>query len=381
MQFSLSDILYALLLFLLFFISLFLFTSDRGKRISNILIGAFFLAIFLNLADSFLLLKQVYFAYPSWALWGSSMILLFGPLLYFYTASVIYKDFGFTGKKLIHFLPFVFFFIATEIAYLSAGHGKELEILQGIYNRRLPSSVYIFSILFYLHFIVYLVMAYRSVKQHQKIAANVYSNAQKVTMNWLLMNIWFFLFIIIMGAVNSYLSFQSLSNAYFLVLGIMIFVLLLFIVFILFKALRNPGMFSVWEEKELEEAGNVKYAASAVAADEKKTILLKLQEHMAANKPYLEPDLTLDQLAAQLSVRPKILSQVINEMAQQNFFEFINHYRIDEAKRLLTNPKDKKITVLEVLYEVGFNSKSSFNTLFKKETGLTPSEFKRKHME
>lgn len=381
MQFSLSDILYALLLFLLFFISIFLFTSDRGKRISNILLGAFFLAIFLNLADSFLLLKQVYFAYPSWALWSSSMILLFGPLLYFYTASVIYKDFGFTGKKLFHFLPFVFFFIATEIAYLSAGHDKELEILKGIYYRKLPSSVYIFSVLFYLHFIVYLVMAYLSVKRHQKIAANVYSNAQKVTMSWLRLNIWFFLFIIVMGAVNSYLSFQSLSNAYFVVLGIMIFVLLLFIVFILFKALRNPGMFSVWEEKEIEEVMNVKYATSNVAVDEKKTILAKLQQHMAANKPYLEPDLTLDQLAAQLSVKPKLLSQVINEMAEQNFFEFINQYRIEEAKRLLTNPKDKKITVLEVLYEVGFNSKSSFNTLFKKETGLTPSEFKRKYME
>jgi len=55
----------------------------------------------------------------------------------------------------------------------------------------------------------------------------------------------------------------------------------------------------------------------------------------------------------------------------------ISNIRIEEAKRLLTNPKDKKITVLEVMYEVGFNSKSSFNTLFKKYTGVTPSEIKR----
>jgi AraC-like DNA-binding protein len=65
---------------------------------------------------------------------------------------------------------------------------------------------------------------------------------------------------------------------------------------------------------------------------------------------------------------------------QQNFFDFINRYRIEEAQRLLTDPPDKKITVLEVLYECGFNSKSSFNTLFKKHTGLTPSEFKKKNM-
>ena len=76
-----------------------------------------------------------------------------------------------------------------------------------------------------------------------------------------------------------------------------------------------------------------------------------------------------------LSLRPKILSQVINETIGQTFFDFINRYRIEEAKRLLTNPADKKITVLEVLYEVGFNSKSSFNKNFKKVTGQSPSEY------
>ena len=66
------------------------------------------------------------------------------------------------------------------------------------------------------------------------------------------------------------------------------------------------------------------------------------------------------------------------EILQQNFFDFINRYRIEEATRLLTNPEDKKITILEVLYKVGFNSKSSFNTLFKKYTGITPTEFRNK---
>ena len=99
---------------------------------------------------------------------------------------------------------------------------------------------------------------------------------------------------------------------------------------------------------------------------------------MQTHKPYLEPELTLDQLASQLSLKPRLLSQAINEIRQQTFFDFINHFRIDEATRLLTNPKDKKITVLEVLYKVGFNSKSSFNTLFKKYTGLTPTEFRQK---
>jgi YesN/AraC family two-component response regulator len=99
---------------------------------------------------------------------------------------------------------------------------------------------------------------------------------------------------------------------------------------------------------------------------------------MESSKPYLEPELTLDQLASRLSLKPRILSQTINEILGQNFFDFINRFRIKEASRLLTNPPDEKTTIQEIYYEAGFHSKSSFNTLFKKYTGLTPREFRKK---
>src|SRR5437868_9405902 len=121
-MFNFSDILFLLVLFLLLFISIFLFTSDKGRRISNILIGSFFLVICLNLTDSFLLLKQVYFQYPAFALWGSNLLLLCGPLIFLYTRSVIYKDFDFTKKKFSHFIPFLVFFSISEISYLAAGY-------------------------------------------------------------------------------------------------------------------------------------------------------------------------------------------------------------------------------------------------------------------
>ena len=62
-----------------------------------------------------------------------------------------------------------------------------------------------------------------------------------------------------------------------------------------------------------------------------------------------------------------------------NFFDFINQFRIDEARSILKNPEKKQFTVLEILYEVGFNSKSSFNTAFKKHTGLTPTQYRKKN--
>jgi AraC-like DNA-binding protein len=380
-MFNFSDILFLLVLFLLLFISIFLFTSDKGKRISNVLIGSFFLVICLNLTDSFLLLKQVYFQNPAWALWGSNPLLLCGPFIFLYTQSGIYKDFKFTKRKLFHFIPFLIFFSVSEISYLAAGYNNQIEILYKIIERKIPPAVYIGSFIIYVHFFSYLFVALQLVKKYELAASNQYSAAQKVTLNWLKTTIWFFLALMLVSAINSYLSFQSVIQAYFFVLSIMIFLLLLFITFLLFKALRNPAIFSAWSEKEIEEAIQTPKYTSPAPDNEKQFILERLQQHMQSVKPYLEPELTLDELATQLSVKPKMLSQTINELLQKNFFEFVNHYRIEEAKRLLTNPKDKKITVLEVMYEVGFNSKSSFNTIFKKDTGLTPSEFKKNHMQ
>ena len=380
-MFNFSDILFVLVLFLLFFISVFLFTSEKGKRISNFLIGSFFLAICLNLTDSFLLLKQVYFQYPSLALWGSSLLLLCGPFIFLYTQSVIYKDFWFSKKKFVHFVPFIISFSASEASYLAAGAATQVEILKKIIERQLPSSVYMVSSIIYFHFFIYLFISLRAVKRYELAAANQYSESKKVTLGWLKTTIWFFLALMIVSAINGYLSFQSVGNIYFVILSLMVFLLLLFIIFVLFKALRNPQIFSAWEEKQIEEAIQVPKTAMLQQDNEKQKALEKLQKHMQTAKPFLEPELTLDELANQLSIKPKMLSQTINELLRQNFFEFINNYRIEEAKRLLTNPKDKKITVLEVMYEVGFNSKSSFNTLFKKATGLTPSEFKKNNLQ
>jgi hypothetical protein len=222
-MFSFSDILFLLVLFLLLFISIFLFTSDKGKRISNILIGSFFLAIGLNLTDSFLLLKQVYFQHPALALWGSNLLLLCGPLISFYTQSVVYKDFNFTKRKIYHFIPFLIFFSVSEISYLAAGHNNQIEILHKIIERKIPSVVDIFSCIIYVHFFSYLFVALRLVKKYELAASNQYSTAQQVTLGWLKTTIWFFLALMLVSAISSYLSFQFIVQGYFIVLELLFF--------------------------------------------------------------------------------------------------------------------------------------------------------------
>ena len=76
----------------------------------------------------------------------------------------------------------------------------------------------------------------------------------------------------------------------------------------------------------------------------------------------------------------RYLSQIINDSLQKNFFDFINFYRIEESKNYLSDSKYKKLNILEVLYEVGFNSKSTFNKVFKEHTGLTPTEYRQQKL-
>jgi len=99
---------------------------------------------------------------------------------------------------------------------------------------------------------------------------------------------------------------------------------------------------------------------------------------MDDEKPYLDPFLNIKMLKKKLSIQAHQLSQVINTSFSKNFFDFINSYRVEESKKLLTKYSPQEKTILEILYDCGYNSKSVFNTAFKKHTGLTPTQYREK---
>ena len=368
---SLGNILFVLIVFQLLFLSAYLFSQQKGKPLSNRLLGLFFLAIALNLFDVFLLQAGVYFAHPGLAGLGSCLPLLFGPLLYFYTQSIIYKDFSVSIKNSIHFLPFVLIFCCTEIYYQSQSSQAQQQILLGLSQHRIPVVISDISTLIFLQFLCYAIASLRLVSIYKKMAGQHLSNPKYTDVSWLYSTIVFFILIIIVSGLNGLLAQTAFSKYYLFAFNLVIVLLLLFVMQVMMKALSRPYFFSFADGSDSVEQ------PSKITAGEKEVILQTLSAFMKSDKPYLDPELTLDQLAAKLALKPRALSQAINDILQQNFFDFINRYRINEAKNLLTNPKDKKITVLEVLYQVGFNSKSSFNTLFKKYTGLTPTEFRK----
>jgi YesN/AraC family two-component response regulator len=102
---------------------------------------------------------------------------------------------------------------------------------------------------------------------------------------------------------------------------------------------------------------------------------------MAEEKPYLDPELSLQTLAKRMEITKEDLSQVINEQLDRNFKNFINEYRIEEAKKKLLDPKEDQFVLMKIAFDVGFNSKSVFNASFKKFTGMSPSQYRKKHQE
>jgi len=140
---------------------------------------------------------------------------------------------------------------------------------------------------------------------------------------------------------------------------------------LILKSLRLPETEVVTETH--------KYEKSPLTVQTKNDILRRLENLMIKEKLFLNSSITLGEIADKLSVMPRYLSQVINELKGQNFYDFVNSYRIEEAKKILSDPSHNEEKILAVLFDCGFNSKSVFNTVFKKNTGITPSEYRRKY--
>ena len=121
-------------------------------------------------------------------------------------------------------------------------------------------------------------------------------------------------------------------------------------------------------------------AGAGDLSSEDKLAINRLKSHMETEKPFLDDSLSIYDLASQVGMPARDLSILINHKLNRHFFDFVNGYRIELAKEMLGDPARKKLTVLEILYHVGFNSKSSFNTVFRKQTGLTPTEYRNREL-
>ncbi len=330
--------------FLLVLLALYLFSAPTKRKLPNYLFASFLLVTAFDMMGWFIEPPQ------SIILRGLkiSSVLLQMPLFYLYVKSACYYNFKLSTKHLLHGILFLAVFILFILTDLS------------------DQSLTVFEILSKIQYYYYIIAIFYSLTIFKRVYQNNYSSNHKITYQWLLRTTILFL----IG--NTFVTIRELMNSnhpvlIYLNLFISLFALFVICWFVL-NGLRKPNLFVGVDH-------NLTPVHSHKPETEKPEDLKKLIEYIETEKPYLDDKLTLQKLAEPLDVPEKQLSALINKKTGMHFFDFINSYRIKDAQTLLKEQPD--LTVLEVLYDVGFNSKSSFYTAFKKATGITPTAYRK----
>lgn len=289
-------------------------------------------------------------------LWNlRAIVFAYGPTLYLYVDSLVHQKKHFGRKNWLHFIP-------VGIVGL------------GLFT--IPSFESWVGILLYLTIVPYILFSYQSLYQWERQEAQGMIS-YRVKLNWLRWAIGIFSVIIffdlISFSINQWFP-GSVADVHsdYLVLGLV----LLFVNIMVFKSLLQPSVLAPVNTEALYQVDRQKISRVQAYQTHQETIN-HLQQLMQQEQPYLNPQLNVQDLATQLGISSRQLSEIVNQYFGQNFAEFVNSYRLSEAEKRFQQPQDPKETILEVMYAVGFNSKSSFNTLFKERTGLTPSAYKK----
>ena len=371
MTFNLGALLSFLVAFQLLFVALYLFTHKKGNKRNNRLLAMLFLMFAINLLDFTARVSGIMFPIPLLHLLDDCFFFLYGPLLYFYTQGVVYHDYAFKKSDAWHLAPFIIVTCYLIVQVFSIDQETQTDFAEKMIAVNLPAWMFVAGLVVYLHILCYLWFSWQTIKIYQSVIKDKFSSIDEINLDWLNFMVRTFSAITIVAMINNIMP--VFGNIFFLYSSIVILLIVsfCFISLVLVKALNQPAIFSGIAQEETE-----KYAMSNLGSEEIENYKNQLTDLMQTNRPHLNVDLKSKDLAEQLDISPKVLSQVINLSFNQNFYDFINTFRCEEVKRVLQGP-DKKITIIEAMYLSGFNSKSSFNKEFKKLTGQTPSEFKK----
>lgn len=360
-----------LVAFQLFFVALYLFTHKKGNKRNNSLLGFVFLLLAISFMDFTIRVSGVVLPIPLLHLIDDGFFFLYGPVLFFYVQGVVYRDFMFKTRDALHLLPYLAFTTYLIYNLIFIDFGTQSEVAIKITTADLPAWMVLASLIIYVHILSYLWIAWRTLLMYQSIIKDKFSSIDEINLEWLSFMIKAFAGIMVVAMIHN--MTPVFGNVFFQYSSVILLLIVSFFVInrVLVKALNQPAIFSgiALEETEKYASSNLQQAA----LENHKTQLEKL---MLDKKLYLNAELTSQELAEQLNISSKALSQVINQSFNKNFFDFVNTYRCEAVKQILQGP-DKKITIIEAMYQSGFNSKSSFNKEFKKLTGQTPSEFKK----
>ena len=335
--------------------------KDKNKR-ANKFLSVFICLLVLTMMGRALIDSKLLRKLPNFLALPDAVIYLYGPILYLYIKTLLSK-FELTKRELlIHLIPIGLFLISEIPLFLE--ETNSLYIFWRTYTR--VRFIIIEGSAIFLN-ILYLGLNIRLLLQYKKDTAKNLSFRQYP--NYLTV-IMILIGICLIAWLFSYLSWVIGFYNPLSIFGYgMIWLTLVFITYALaYFAMNQPELFKMPLELKKEKD-------SLLKDNELDLLKTQLKQLMQKEKPYLKPRLTLQELAKMLNVNTSILSNVINAEFKQNFNDFINDYRIEEFIKLSQKGTHENLTILGLAYEAGFNSKTTFNTKFKKKMGKTPFQF------
>jgi AraC-like DNA-binding protein len=299
---------------------------------------------------------------------ASSLLFLIGPLFYFYFRELMGLPVIYKGNSSFHFIPFVLLII-YRLPFFLKSSGSKLYILDN--DNFYASEHKIIILIQAVHVIIYLLIIKKSVLKFSGSLNTNTPEIEKLNLRWIKKCMRILSFIFYFLIIFYLLNFFELDKRH-IHSTVIPLVISFTVLYLGFTGLKLPIIFPLQQGITKGK----RYEKSNLSEDKADQYLRKLLSLMEEDKLYLQSDLTLQKLAGNMSVLPNHLSQVINDKMNQNFFDFINSYRVKTAQKLISDPGNEHLTMAAIGYESGFNSKSSFNSAFKKHTGLTPSEYK-----
>ncbi len=352
---------YALLLF-----------NKKNKQLADKVLSCWMLVLGIHLLFAWLIFEDsivdiLWLGGSDSGIFTSHMV-----FLYVYSKILTNPKFKFQIRSLLYLLPILVVYISS-IPFYILPYQKKIEFAS---NKESISFLYILPIFFQiLFYTIYLIKTLKVISAHRKSIKNIFSYDTKVDLAWLKNLIVCFmgltLLLIVLALV---LSFKQ-SNV--LTVDEVFYLSLVFLTFIIGYQGYKQGKIFAYETKTPTRTKKGKIpSTSGFGQTEIGKNAQALIDLMDKEKPYLDSELTLYSLAKIAGLSTSELSAILNNNLKNSFYDFVNKYRVEEFKREIKNPQKAHYTILAIAYEVGFNSKASFNRIFKNFTGITPSNYK-----
>lgn len=361
-------------------ITIFLF-NRKDNLVPNIILAITFGAYSIDILYAFFISQKLYLSYPSFIGLNGMLPFIYSPAIYLYAKAVSSNKKRFEIKSLLHFSPAIIILLASIIGFFIFSSEEKLALL----NPDVPKSVFIIIMRTLIPFygISYIVLSLIEIKKYHHRLKENYSEIESLKLNWLIYLILSMTLVWMLEFVQIFLIdiAGKPENVFYKYIYLAISLIMFLI---MYRSLKQPQIFSEVNFNEAEEINEPKneveesgYYKSGLTEQKINEIASSLLIIMQNDKPYLKSNLSLSDLAQLNGVSAHNLSEVINTKLNKTFYDFINQYRVNEVKKMLKDVKYENYSILSIGFEAGFNSKTSFNTIFKKFTGTTPSEYKR----